>query len=861
MKKRRLIAIAAAIAVAIPLWAVFQEKSMHDTLDILLYELREAHSEITRRNTTSKRRVEAQHQVLVNLVDQCNELSLMLYSQPQNFTFDLTYALNQVTSQYEAFDKRRMPFDQIIQSMQVEVERNSKLAQTLRNMPPVRRKGELTEPVVETVMDSINVVVDTLMSNPEFIHDLDTLKLAPGDIALRDSCLVLAEAMVDYYWDTIHRIETDSRYYSETDAKLKEAYDYAQNRFKQVQRSVFLEGERNYVQIIKRFRMYFARASRDAASRYGMESYRKSGTFSAWRGPIVISYAIAMLVIMILAIFLSYGVARLGLKHIRYFQTPTFQERKTVILALTGVFFFAVILGINIYTMSNPFVSLSSRRLAEFAWLLAAILLSLTIRLRTHEECKNALVSYLPTFTLAFIVVFFRTVFIPNSIINLAFPPLVLLFTIWQILENIHRQKRVPKTDIFLLWISAAVMAVCTVIAFYGLSMMALLILIWWLFQLSIIQSVTAISIIFDRHYSKHVKEREQRYRENYPQLPRSGKKGSYIEVSWLHDLVNMTILPVFSLWSLPLAIQMACKVFDLTGTASDVFFKPIIHWENYIELSLFKMVLVISLFFLFRYGVYATKAFYRVGKTRKAISKLGEGVVFKESDINFNLANNLITLLYWGLFVIICFAMLQIPTSALTIITTGLATGIGFAMKDVLNNFFYGVQLMSGRVRVGDIVECDGIRGTVQSLSYQSTNLEAVDGSVIAFTNTALFNKNFKNLTRNHSYELLSFTVGVKYGTDVQKARETILKALEPLMTKDKYGREIVDRKKGVQVRLLNFGDSSVDLQTVLYTTVETHYTFAAQAREAIYKAFADAGIEIPFPQQDLYIKETPQA
>ncbi|MBO7396923.1 MAG: hypothetical protein J6T89_02555, partial [Bacteroidales bacterium] len=89
----------------------------------------------------------------------------------------------------------------------------------------------------------------------------------------------------------------------------------------------------------------------------------------------------------------------------------------------------------------------------------------------------------------------------------------------------------------------------------------------------------------------------------------------------------------------------------------------------------------------------------------------------------------------------------------------------------------------------------------------------------------------------------------------------ETILKALEPLMTKDKYGREIVDRKKGVQVRLLNFGDSSVDLQTVLYTTVETHYTFAAQAREAIYKAFADAGIEIPFPQQDLYIKETPQA
>ena len=103
----------------------------------------------------------------------------------------------------------------------------------------------------------------------------------------------------------------------------------------------------------------------------------------------------------------------------------------------------------------------------------------------------------------------------------------------------------------------------------------------------------------------------------------------------------------------------------------------------------------------------------------------------------------------------------------------------------------------------------------------------------------------------------MLHFTVGVKYGTDVEKAREVSVEALQPLMVKDKYGREIVDRKKGVSVRLLNFGDSSVDLQVLLHTTVDSHFTFAAQAKEAIYKAFAEHDIEIPFPQQDLYIKE----
>ena len=99
-----------------------------------------------------------------------------------------------------------------------------------------------------------------------------------------------------------------------------------------------------------------------------------------------------------------------------------------------------------------------------------------------------------------------------------------------------------------------------------------------------------------------------------------------------------------------------------------------------------------------------------------------------------------------------------------------------------------------------------------------------------------------------------------MKYGTDVEKAREVILEALKPLQVKDKYGREVVDPKKSINVRLSNFGDSSVDISVSLFATVDAHYTFAAQAKEAIYNAFAEHGIEIPFPQQDVYIKELPK-
>ena len=209
--------------------------------------------------------------------------------------------------------------------------------------------------------------------------------------------------------------------------------------------------------------------------------------------------------------------------------------------------------------------------------------------------------------------------------------------------------------------------------------------------------------------------------------------------------------------------------------------------------------------------------------------------------------------------YLIITFLILRIPMKALAYISTGLAAGIGFALKDLINNFFYGIQLMAGRIRVGDKISCDGVRGVVKRVSYQTTQVLDEDGSLIAFTNTDLFSKRFRNLNSGMNYELLRIPVGVRYGTDIEHARNVILDALKPLMTKDKYGRDIVDPASPIDIRFDGFGDSSVNLVVVLYTTVETHYTFPARAKEAIYKAFRENDIEIPFPQRDVYVKSIP--
>ena len=865
-KKRLIVALGVLLLGLVPAWAVFKEKSLHQTLSVLLMELKETFDGMVRLNGTAEKRIQEQHQRLADLIDECNELSVMLYSQASENTFDLTFALNEVTKQYEQFKSEQTPYATIKDNLTTEMERYSRLLLTLRKMPPERTADEIVqEAEVAVALDSATMALpdSVLVDTPVFAREQYELKMDDETIAVRDSCLYVAEQIVAYYWKQLQQIETDSEYYNQTDELLRGAYDYAQGRYKTVQEKLFVEGQGNYFKTLSRLPRRIQRAVADIRSRYSLklDEYMSNRVTSSWRGTVVFIYSFQLIAILFLAILISTLLVNVGLRKTPLWGKEWFMEHKGMIIALAGVIIFLLFLLATTQLAKNTFIIRSSRIMAEFAWLIAAIFLSMLIRLDRYRN-RSTLVAYLPTLIMAFMVIYFRIIFIPNSVINLVFPAIVLLSMVWQFWVNFRQFQKVDRGDRVLLWSSAAAMAVSTAMAWAGMVMGALLFLIWWMFQLALLETVIAVSELLNRYYDSNVKARKASYRNQHPDLPLSATPGAFIEVSWLYDFLKMTVVPLLGIWSFPSAVFLACRVFNFTSVAQDIFFQSFIHTgdENGFTLSLFNLVLILSLFFLFRYIVYASKAFYRVWKTRAAVRKLGNNVAFKETDINFNLANKIIALLVWGLFIIIIFLMLQIPSSGLALVSTGLATGIGFAMKDILNNFFYGVQLMSGRVRVGDIVECDGIRGTVVGLSYQSTQIEAVDGSVIFFTNTALFNQNFKNLTRNNSYQLVTFTVGVAYGTDVEKARQVILKALEPLMIKDKYGRDVVDKKRGATVRLQNFGDSSVDLLVLMSVVVDSYASFAGKAREAIYNAFKENGIEIPFPQQDVYIKEAPK-
>ena len=161
----------------------------------------------------------------------------------------------------------------------------------------------------------------------------------------------------------------------------------------------------------------------------------------------------------------------------------------------------------------------------------------------------------------------------------------------------------------------------------------------------------------------------------------------------------------------------------------------------------------------------------------------------------------------------------------------------------------------MGGRLKVGDWIECEGIRGRVSAINYQCVLVETIEGTEMSFLNTSLFGKNFNNLTRNNSYELTKITASVAYGTQVEKVREVLTEAMRELQTQDRYGRDIVDPKYGIKVFVERMADSGVEIVVKQFILVPERISYIDRAKEVIYDALNANGITIPFPQCDVHL------
>lgn len=829
--------------------AVLKEKNLKSTLSVLCAELETAFNEQRQNMARYNIYNQAQHKQMISLMQRSDQVALMLYSQKQDFTFDMTYACHEATEMYREFTQRSVPYNIIMTRMSSEIKRYDYLIETLQNIPPSLGRKPAKDGKDAPKQQKYVTGKDGKQMPLPFMLD----KVGQAN---RNACLIYAKTLRGNLVKMRASVEKDSQHYKRMAEKLKKVNDYALLRYNDIQHNIFVNGDQNYLEIITSMPTAYHNAKADVNEKYNTEKVRTANgerqVYSQWRGPIVMGLSIFVIIYVLLAALLSNVFVRWLVP--KRFRTENFMKKKVCLILFVAMFIFAVSVMIARMFMYHNFLLMASKLLIEYAWLLCAIFFSLLVRL-PGDQIKSGFRIYTPIMLMSFIVITFRIIFIPNNLVSLIFPPILLVFTLWQWNVITRHNDNIPKSDIFYTWVSLVIMAFSTASALYGYVLLSVQLLIWWMFQLSCIQTITCVYDFLDayerRWLSKKIHTEKETAKVKRGALMSIITKNheKHINVTWFYDLICMALLPVLSVFSILVSIWWAADVFDLTETVWKVFMFNFLNIPGVVQLSIGKLVMVASQFFVFRYLNYLIKALYH---------KYHKSRVVVNGKPNFTLANNVIAICCWGMYAIISVKMLKIPSTAVSVISAGLATGVGFAMKDLLENFFYGISLMTGRVRVGDYIECDGIRGKVDSITYQSTQVLTADGCVIAFLNSSLFSKNFKNITRNHSYEMVKIPVGIAYGSNVDEVRKMLIKAVMDQEEKSADGRDIIDLDKPVSVVFDDFGDNSVNLFVTYWVLVEEKFGKTGQIKEAIYNTLNAHNIEIPFPQRDIHIIES---
>lgn len=913
--KKKLFIICLCAALMVPAYAVFNEKNISRTISVLRHELHLAWNdkqEQDRKHEKSTQMAEVQHKNMMDAVKRINELSLILYSQEKDFTLDQTYAMDEVNREYETLNKRRRPRYMNIENIDAEIERYQRLLEALRLLPP---KLDAIEEVPDTLrreldtfdfeLESLNAILDSLLytfspiplpvqeeekietdttavpeteSKTRILFELaqygktyrkeladsldsDSFVLSAQAQEDRDSCIEYAKSIIQSYTRQKERIAEDRQYFTDMSHRLQQTYDYSKTRFEEIQKYIFVTGQEKYFSVLANLKRYRHDVRSDMEQKYGAgeaEQDREELRESQWRGFQLLSsmiYCLWHLLVILLAVTL---LSCVFLKNIRPFNTEWFKKTRPLVITLAVSIIYSAIIYVKMWFPMNNFMLVGTSLLLVYFWFVIAILLSILVSLKT-EDARDGFVSFLPVLVLGLLIMFFRAIFLPDKAINLILTPILLIFLVWQIHALRKFRGKGYKVINRLQVITAVVFGLSLVFSIEGYSLFDLMFIMWWIFQVTVFATITSANYLLKYYAKKSLLKKKEKYACTHKMVSKD-EDGDLIRVTWLYDFASRALIPAASILSVLGCIWLAAGVFNITESCNTIFHKPFFDFTNadgnqILQVSLFKLVTVSAFFFLFRYLNYLTCSLYRVNKFEKVMNASGNEFV-RKNDVNLTLAYNVIGIIIWGLFTLYAINIMKIPLGAISIVAAGLATGIGLALKDVLNNFIYGIQLMSGRLRVGDIVECDGIRGTVEKISYQSTEILTLNESVISFTNSTLFNKNFQNLTKNTPYEYVPVVISISYGEDVDKVRKLVLDEMEDFKKRrDKYGRYLVERKGGIWITLDEFGDSSVNLAIKQRVLVESKYSYVAEVKERVYKLFNDNGIVIPFPQQEISI------
>ena len=215
--------------------------------------------------------------------------------------------------------------------------------------------------------------------------------------------------------------------------------------------------------------------------------------------------------------------------------------------------------------------------------------------------------------------------------------------------------------------------------------------------------------------------------------------------------------------------------------------------------------------------------------------------------------AHAISTVTYYSLLVLVAIVSLAeagVELNKFTVLTGALGVGLGFGLQNVVNNFVSGLILLFERpIHLGDTVEIGGLVGAVRRIGARSSTILTFQGAEVIVPNSNLLSNQVINWTLSSQWRRVDVPIRVAYRTDPERVLTLLVEVAE--------ANPRVVRERPPTAYFLGFGDSALNFELRFWSAhQDTWFELQSEVVVAVARALQNAGIEIPFPQQDLHVR-----
>lgn len=276
-----------------------------------------------------------------------------------------------------------------------------------------------------------------------------------------------------------------------------------------------------------------------------------------------------------------------------------------------------------------------------------------------------------------------------------------------------------------------------------------------------------------------------------------------------------------------------------------DEILNSVIFRINDYNLTVYELLAAISVLIITRIALYIIRLFLR-----KAAKKVDP------ADGRHQSIYLLIKYFGWTIGIIMAINTLGVSVGILLASSAALFVGLGFGLQTTFQDLISGIIiLVEHNIKINDVVEVDGLVAQVREIGLRTAKIETRDDITMIIPNRKFVENNIINWSHGRRDTRFQLDMGVSYKSDPEKVREVLLDCAS------NHDNILIKKGRMPFVRFIDYGDSSINFSLFFFSqnAFRIEHT-KSELRFKIFKKLKEAGIEIPYPQNDVYIKSMPK-